>query len=120
MLRDRMKTEQPCHNGRGAVMSYRPYHRSKESAQVDFIDLVMVPPGSSIGLHRHGNNEEWYIILSGEGDMWIDGRTVRVKTGDIQINRQFGEHGLTNISHTDIHLLVFQTSKSSPLNHEGS
>ncbi len=75
---------------------------------MDFIDRVVIPPKSTIGYHKHGNNEEMYIVLSGEGMMTINGEPVTVKMGDMILNRAFGEHGLVNSSDTNIDLLVFQ------------
>jgi mannose-6-phosphate isomerase-like protein (cupin superfamily) len=77
---------------------------------VDFIDLVTVPPGCSIGDHDHGDNEERYVILSGSGTMTMDGAGLAVSAGDVLVNRRFGRHGLCNTSAEELRLLVFQVS----------
>jgi oxalate decarboxylase/phosphoglucose isomerase-like protein (cupin superfamily) len=99
-----------CHGGRGAVHVARPYARVPGSPLVDFIDFVVVPPGSEIGRHRHGDDEEWYLIAGGSGTMFLEGRAVPVTSGDVVVNRPHGEHGLVNHSSDDLYLLVFQTS----------
>lgn len=74
----------------------------------DFIDLAVLPPGTSIGRHRHGRDRETYIVLSGSGLMYRDGEVFRVGAGDIVVNEPFGEHGLSNDSDTELALLVFE------------
>ena len=74
------------------------------------IDRVVIPPNTTIGYHKHGNNEEMYIVLAGEGTMTIQGEPVAIKKGDMILNPTFGEHGLVNNSDTDIDLLVIQIS----------
>lgn len=69
---------------------------------------MVIPPGSTIGYHRHGDNEEMYILLEGEGLMTIAGEEVTVGKGDMILNPAGGEHGLVNNSSADIDLLVIQ------------
>lgn len=79
-------------------------------SNIDFIDRVVVPPNSTIGHHRHGNNEEMYIVLNGEAEMTIDGKAVAVKKGDMILNPPNGQHGLVNNSDKNIDLMVIQIS----------
>jgi mannose-6-phosphate isomerase-like protein (cupin superfamily) len=108
--RDHLRREDNCHEGAGSVLVFRPYLRGPGAELVDFIDLVVVPSGASIGRHRHGDNTEWYVILQGCGSMWFGGSERTVASGDILINPPFAEHGLENRSGEDIRLLVFQLS----------
>jgi mannose-6-phosphate isomerase-like protein (cupin superfamily) len=39
----------------------------------------VIPLNSTIGYHKHGNNEEMYIILAGFGTMMIDEQKFKVK-----------------------------------------
>lgn len=110
LLRDHLVDEIGCHGGIGSVAAFRAYRRAGAGALVDFIDLVVVPPGASIGRHRHGDNVEWYVVLAGSGAMWFDGQIRMVGAGDILVNPPYGEHGLENRSAQPLHLLVFQLS----------
>jgi len=76
----------------------------------DFALRVVMPPNSSMGLHKHGNDEEMYIILSGEGLMTIEGIEQPVGKGDMILNKPCGTHGLLNNSSKDIELLIIQAS----------
>jgi mannose-6-phosphate isomerase-like protein (cupin superfamily) len=75
-----------------------------------FVEHVEVPAGTSIGVHEHGDDEEFYFILSGSGRMVVDGQTYRVSAGDLVFNRRGGSHGLLNDSQEPITLLVWQVA----------
>ena len=68
-------------------------------------------PGTSIGYHQHGENEELYVILEGSGTMTVNGETSKVQAGDVIVNKPGWSHGLENTSETTIKLLVFEVAK---------
>jgi mannose-6-phosphate isomerase-like protein (cupin superfamily) len=113
LYRDHLRAEAGCHGGQGAVDVFRPYLRAAGAGVVDFIDLVVVPPGASIGRHAHGDNTEWYVILDGSAVMWFGQRERAVGRGDILVNPPHGEHGLVNHSAGALTLLVFQVSSGA-------
>lgn len=96
------------HAGKGPVKLYEIWGKTDFQSKCDFIDRVVIPPGSEVGYHRHENNEEIYIILAGTGKMVIDGQPHIIKKGDMILNSAFGEHGLVNNSNEDIDILVMQ------------
>lgn len=100
--------QESSHDGAGPVDLYEIWGADNFHSNIDFCDRVVVPPDSSIGYHRHGNNEEMYILLEGEGLMTIDGKEVVVRKGDMILNQAGGHHGLLNNSAEDIDLLVIQ------------
>jgi mannose-6-phosphate isomerase-like protein (cupin superfamily) len=110
LYRGKLQIENSCHDGQGDILNYRIYDKGKTLFQVDFIDFVVVPPGASIGNHVHGNNMETYIIIRGNGTMRFENKDFPVESGDILVNKSFGEHGLINNSSDDILLLVFEVS----------
>lgn len=107
-LHAQKQAQEGSHDGQGVVDLYEIWKRSDFKSNVDFIDRVVIPPKSTIGYHQHGNNEEMYIVLSGQGTMTIDNEAVTVKTGDMILNPAYGAHGLVNDSDSDIDLLVIQ------------
>jgi mannose-6-phosphate isomerase-like protein (cupin superfamily) len=96
------------HGGLGTILAHRLFSRAEGSAGAEFIDIAVLPPGTSIGRHRHGRDRETYVVLSGSGLMYRDGTEFRVDTGDVVVNRPYGEHGLVNDSAADLWLLVFE------------
>ena len=100
--------QESSHGGTGAVDLYEIWGRSDFTSDVDFIDRVVVPPGSKIGFHQHGENEEMYIVLEGKGLMNIEDEEFTVSKGDMILNPAGGRHGLVNNSAENIDLLVIQ------------
>lgn len=100
--------EVAAHAGCGLVQTARLLEKGELAAGCNFVDFTIVPPGSAIGLHRHDQHEEeYYLVLKGEGVMTVDGSEFPVGTGDLVRNRPGGEHGLSNGGQSDIHLFVF-------------
>jgi len=96
-----------CHGGMGTldfteVLGKTP-GREKRLA---FIHDNLLPPGASIGLHRHEHDEEYYLILSGSGVMTLDGRRVDVRAGDLTAVFPGGSHGLENTGGAEMRILV--------------
>ncbi|MDR1242015.1 MAG: cupin domain-containing protein [Deltaproteobacteria bacterium] len=57
----------------------------------------VIPPGASIGPHIHEGEAEIYLIISGSGIYsGKDGKSVRVKTGDLTICYSGESHGIEN------------------------
>lgn len=61
------------------------------------IGWMTLQPGDSIGFHKHENNEDAYIIISGNGTFTDnDGKEYAVKAGDVTIARKGQGHALKN------------------------
>ena len=70
-----------CHDGVG-VLRHREVIGGKDfQADIRFLNYTVLPPGTSIGLHRHGNDQELYIVLAGHGEMELDGRSTPPSPG---------------------------------------
>ncbi len=104
------QTREGSHDGIGPYDLFEIWGRSDFQSGVDFIDRMTIPPGSTVGYHKHGNNEEMYVVLEGQGTMTINNSAHAIKKGDMALNPPGGEHGLVNDSNADIELLVIQLS----------
>lgn len=69
------------------------------ATNLGFVDHVVVPPGASVGYHRHDALEECQVFIGGDARMKVDGEVVEVSKGDCVPGRPGGSHGLIN--HTD-------------------
>ena len=75
-----------------------------------------LPPGASEGVHTHfldnrndeGSFDEYYYVLSGQGQMQIDGEVVPIVAGDHVHTPLEVAHGVEN-THPTEHLRVFLT-----------
>lgn len=102
------------HDGKGeARIKLFPFDGA--SAPANFITYEL-PPGSSEGVHVHhldnrnneGSFDEYYYIMSGSGQMEIDGKIVPVKAGD-HVHTPLGvAHGIEN-THSTENMRVFLT-----------
>ncbi|QHT59107.1 cupin domain-containing protein [Paenibacillus lycopersici] len=97
-----------CHEGTGTLRHITLFDASEFESQLRFLNYTVLPPGTSIGLHKHAQDEEVYVILEGTGTMTVDGESTPVKPGDVFVNRPWGEHGLVNDSEEELRILVFE------------
>ena len=103
-----------CHDGEGLIKIVSIYDKQDLTTPLQFIHFTVLPPNTSIGLHTHGNDEEFYIILEGSGIMEVDGQKSQVGKGDAIINKPFGSHALYNTSDSDdLKILVFEVKNES-------
>jgi quercetin dioxygenase-like cupin family protein len=96
------------HDGKGRVKNALLYGDTDFSTNLRFVIYTELPPGTSIGYHTHGNDEEVYVILEGLGTMTIDGEVHEVRAGDVILNKPYGSHGLENTSGSVLKILVFE------------
>ena len=114
LYRDLMRTVVGDHGGVGEIQVHRAFGAAADEPAVAHIDLVVVPPGSSIGRHRHGADRETYVVLRGTARMHRDGEELTVTAGDVVTNPPFAEHGLVNDSDHEVHLLVYEVAPVHP------
>ncbi len=102
-----------AHGGSSPILTRRVLEARMGTA-VNFIDFAVVPVGGDIGIHTHSDdNEEVYIIVSGKGEMVLDGRKLTVGPGHVVVNRPGGSHGLKNTGSTDLRLVVIEVPVSA-------
>lgn len=97
-----------AHGGEGRIGFHRLFESSDFAARVNFVDYAVVPPGATIGLHRHGADEELYLVLEGRGVLTRDGERLAVRAGSVVVNRPGGEHGLVNEGPSPLRLFVIE------------
>ena len=85
--------------GLGTIHCEYAFPRDKALADqaIKEIAWLTLPPGASIGVHKHEKNEDAYIVVSGIGVfIGSDGKEVPVKAGDVTIARKGEAHGMRN------------------------
>jgi mannose-6-phosphate isomerase-like protein (cupin superfamily) len=64
-------------------------------------------PGSGVGYHQHVDNEELYVILSGQGVFTDNGNVEKpVGAGDMTLTLKGEWHGLTNTGNDPLKFLA--------------
>lgn len=84
-------TEPGSHNGGGTTTVYK-FFKSIPGSKLQLTKRIL-DPGSSIGYHLQ-KEEEIYYILSGTGEMTMNGKTFPVKEGDAVLTMPGNSHGL--------------------------
>jgi mannose-6-phosphate isomerase-like protein (cupin superfamily) len=103
----------PQHDGEGDIFFRRIAARQDLDGPCNFIDYAEVPPGCTIGRHHHElDEEEFYLVLGGEGQMSRGDEVFRVRAGDLIRNKPDMTHGLANVGSEVIRLFVIQLSVS--------
>lgn len=98
-----------AHDGEGIVNAVRIARAGDVAGACDHIDYAEIPPGNSIGDHRHEHDEEeFYLILDGTGVLRRETRTFAIGPGDLVRNPPGGLHGLRNTGAVPLRLFVFQ------------
>jgi quercetin dioxygenase-like cupin family protein len=102
------------HGGRGEVRFTRVASRQDLDGPCNYIDYAEIPPGCTIGQHQHGlEEEEFFLVLGGEGEMSVDGHVSGVHAGDLIRNKPGATHGLSNVGSEMLRLFVIQLSVPS-------
>jgi mannose-6-phosphate isomerase-like protein (cupin superfamily) len=70
---------QAVHAGAGSMAFAGLLNRGAVTPEFNFLHRGESPPGSGIGHHFHNVAEEMFVILNGEAQFTIDGRTAVVK-----------------------------------------
>jgi len=113
-----VKLEPVCaHQGEGEILFHRVFPEEVFQGPVNFVDYAVLPPGTSIGVHTHGGNEEIYLVLEGEGEMHLDGEAFSVRPGHVILNRAGGTHGLRNTGDTVLKLYVIEVRVGKDIHH---
>ncbi len=107
-LDDAELEEVRAHGGLGTILCRRLVDGDRFESPCSFVDYAVLPPGTSIGTHRHGENEEIYLILEGTGTMVLDERELAVREGHVIVNRPGGTHGLRNDSDAPLRVFVVE------------
>lgn len=66
------------------------------------MSVLTIPPGSSIGIHGHPDDEEAYVIISGTGTYTSEEGEHSMGPGDIALCYQGEKHGIENTGQTDL------------------
>lgn len=74
------------------------------------VELARVPPGGVSGEHRHTRTEEVYFVLSGQGEMLLDGIGHPVRAGDVILTGLGTIHGLRNTGVTNLDWITVEVA----------
>jgi quercetin dioxygenase-like cupin family protein len=64
-------------------------------------------PGQTLPVHSHGKSEIAVTVIEGEGEVTVDGRVERVRTGTVVHCQGHESFSFRNTGHARVSLLVF-------------
>ena len=100
--------------GEGALTGKFSFTRNdaQDAHVIKEIGWMTLQPGHSIGMHKHTDNEDAYIIIFGEGVFTdSDGTETKVSGGDITIARAGQSHALKNTGKVPLFFLDIVAKK---------
>ena len=80
--------------------SHGPKYLTDGSSNVD-IGVVVITAGESHPCHKHTQQEESFLALEGECEVWVDGKLVVLKRGDYLVCQEGEAHFFRNVSDGD-------------------
>ena len=101
--KDIAKNEPGTHNGGGSTVGYSFFSKA-DSLKMTFRKRVL-HPGSAIGYHLQKEDEVYYII-TGTGEMQMNGKSFPVKAGDAVLTRPGSSHGLKQTGKGDLVIII--------------
>jgi mannose-6-phosphate isomerase-like protein (cupin superfamily) len=95
--RNEMKREEieKMRDGEGTT-SFTYLVDCEKEKNIRMLAELTLPPGASIGPHKHEGETEYYLILSGSGVVNDNGADVPVKAGDAVITGNGAAHSIKN------------------------
>ena len=98
-----------AHGGEGLIRFARVVGGERLEGSCNFIDVAVLPPGTSIGSHTHEvSEEEFYLVLAGAGEMCRNGELFEVRAGDLIRNPPGGTHSLRNTGPDVLRIFVVE------------
>jgi mannose-6-phosphate isomerase-like protein (cupin superfamily) len=95
--RAEMKTEEKekMRDGEGTV-SFVHFTDCGNEKNIRMLAELTLPPGASIGNHRHDAETEYFLIVSGSGTVNDNGIERSIKAGDAVITGNGASHSVKN------------------------
>lgn len=102
----RIQIREDMRGGQGAVSIRHCFEKEEMKANVRLCSRLTLPPGVSIGTHRHENEDEVFIITAGTGVL-DDGTTeTPVQAGDAILTGKGESHAIRNCGDDDLEIVA--------------
>ena len=95
--------EPGTHNGGGMTVGYS-FFKKTPNLKLVFRKRAL-KPGSGIGYHLQ-KEDEIYYVLSGRGEMTINGKSFEITSGDAVLTRPGASHGLKQVGKEDLVIMI--------------
>ena len=98
------------HGGAGSMSFTALLNRGAVTSEFNFLHRGVIPAGAGIGHHFHNVVEEMFVILDGEAQFTVDGRTASVKGPAGVLCRTGHSHAIYNPGPTPVQWMNLNVS----------
>ena len=98
----KIDTQKEFRGGKGSVTLEHFMDMQMANGAGRLFAQTIIPPGSSVGVHKHEGDSEVYYILEGKALVNDNGTEVEVGPGDINFCADGDSHGIENIGTADL------------------
>ena len=110
MIRRKSELKVDVHNefrgGKGSITFEHFMDQQMANGAGRLFAKTIIPPGSSVGLHKHEGDSEVYFILDGKALVNDNGTEVELGPGDVNFCRDGESHGIENIGTSDLEYIA--------------
>lgn len=101
-----IETREQMREGKGTVTIRHLFKKGEFTARIRLCARLILPPGASIGLHRHDDEDELFVFIKGAGILDDGQRQTRVEEGDAAVTGNGESHSLINDGNEDLEALA--------------
>jgi mannose-6-phosphate isomerase-like protein (cupin superfamily) len=99
--------KQNMRDGEGEVRIEKLWNEETElKANNRLFAKLILPPGTSIGFHKHENEEEVFVVLKGQAEMNDNGKTEILNPGDTILTGNGAGHSVKSIGNTNLEMIA--------------
>ncbi len=110
--KSQLKPVEAMLGGKGVVQYRRALQPEVFYTNWSYVDHLVLPPGASLGNHRHEGVEEFFYVMNGEGSVRIDKESAAIRKGDA-VPVFFNEaHEFSNNSGADLEIMVVGVARA--------
>jgi mannose-6-phosphate isomerase-like protein (cupin superfamily) len=108
----KLRSQPKIHDGAGTMAFTQLFGPRELTTNLMYLHAGVMNPASSIGEHFHHSMEEMYVLLEGEAEFTINGRTSLIKAPALVPCKLGDAHGMYNTSGKTVKWLNFGVGKS--------
>jgi uncharacterized cupin superfamily protein len=104
--RELLRAPAPLNEGNGAVQYRRALPPEVFISPWAYVDHVLIPPGTSMGAHKHAGVEELFYVIDGEGTVRVNDESAPIKKWDALAMAPGDVHSIENTGGAPLELMV--------------
>jgi len=110
LRRNLLRPVEHMNGGSGTVQYRRALTSDMFATNWAYLDHIVLPPGASVGRHRHMGLEEVFYVMNGQGSVTVNKESADIQKGDAVPVFLQEVHSFQNTGTEDLELLVVGVS----------